>query len=86
MANIILHLIRLIQYQQRQIKWLLEFICKFIPLKQWMFDDSHSPKYQKFKVDQLPLFAIERTIEINVLEAQGLPTPEPLKPQGYWLN
>lgn len=36
--------------------------------------------------NQLPLFAIERTIEINVLEAQGLPTPEPLKPQGYWLN
>ena len=61
MANIILHLIRLIQYQQRQIKWLLEFICKFIPLKQWMFDDSHSPKYQKFKVDQLPLFANRRS-------------------------
>ena len=36
--------------------------------------------------NQLPLFAIERTIEINLLEAQGLPTPEPLKPQGYWLN
>ena len=36
--------------------------------------------------NQLPLLAIERTIEINVLEAQGLPTPEPLKPKGYWLN
>ena len=36
--------------------------------------------------NQLPLLAIERTIEINVLEAQGQPTPEPLKPKGYWLN
>ena len=34
--------------------WLLMFVCKYIPLKQWAFDDSHSPKYQKFKVDQLP--------------------------------
>lgn len=25
-----------------------------IPLKQWAFDDSHSPKYQKFKIDKLP--------------------------------
>lgn len=30
------------------------FICRYIPLKQWAHDDSHSPKYQKFKVDQLP--------------------------------
>lgn len=36
--------------------------------------------------NQLPLLAIERTIEINLLEAQGLPTPEPIKPKGYWLN
>ncbi len=28
--------------------WLLMFVCKYIPLKQWAFDDSHSPKYQKF--------------------------------------
>ena len=33
--------------------WLLMFVCKYIPLRQWAFDDSHSPKYQKFKVDQL---------------------------------
>ena len=33
---------------------LLNFICRYIPLKQWDFDDSHSPKYQKFKVDELP--------------------------------
>lgn len=30
------------------------FICRYIPLRQWAFDDSHSPKYQKFKVDRLP--------------------------------
>ncbi len=30
------------------------FIAKYIPLKQWAFDDTHSPKYQKFKTDILP--------------------------------
>lgn len=30
------------------------FICKYVPLKQWAYDDSHSPKYQKFKIDELP--------------------------------
>ena len=52
--NIILYLLQLIQYQNQQICWLLNFICKYIPLKQWAFDDSHSPKYQKFKIDELP--------------------------------
>lgn len=52
--DIIMYLIQLIQYQQKQICWLLNFICRYIPLKQWAFDDSHSPKYQKFKVDKLP--------------------------------
>jgi transposase-like protein len=53
--NIILYLLQLIQYQQKQISWLLNFICKYLPLKQWAFDDSHSPKYQKFKIDELPI-------------------------------
>ena len=53
--DIILYLIQFIQYQNKQICWLLNFICRYIPLKQWAFDDSHSPKYQKFKVDELPL-------------------------------
>ena len=52
--DIIMYLIQLIQYQHKQICWLLNFICKYISLKQWAFDDSHSPKYQKFKIDQLP--------------------------------
>ena len=53
--DIILYLLNYIQYQYQQICWLLNFICRYIPLKQWAFDDSHSPKYQKFKnQSQLP--------------------------------
>lgn len=52
--NIILYLLNFIKYRQKIICQLLNFICKYIPLKQWAFDDSHSPKYQKFKVDVLP--------------------------------
>lgn len=54
LMNIILYLLNFIKYQQKIICQLLNFICKYIPLKQWAFDDSHSPKYQKFKVDVLP--------------------------------
>ena len=53
--NIILYLLQLIQYLYQQNCWLILFICRYIPLKQWAFDDSHSPKYQKFKIDKLPL-------------------------------
>ena len=52
--NIILYLLTIIQYLYQMNCWLLSFICRYIPLKQWAFDDSHSPKYQKFKVDELP--------------------------------
>ena len=55
MDNIILYLLNIIQAQQKQISWLLLFISKYIPLKQWAFDDSRSPKYEKFKVDKLPV-------------------------------
>ena len=55
MDNIILYLLQFIQYQHKQISWLLNFICKYIPLKQWIFDDSQSPEYQKLKVDKLPV-------------------------------
>ena len=54
MQPIIYLLLTIIQYQQKQIRWLLLFIAKYIPLKQWAFDDAHSPKYQKFKTDELP--------------------------------
>ena len=53
--DIILYLLQFIQYQHQQICWLINFICRYIPLKQWAFDDSHSPKYQKYKIDQLPV-------------------------------
>ena len=52
--DIIQYLLSIIQYLYQQNCWLLNFICKYIPLKQWAFDDSLSPKYQKFKVDELP--------------------------------
>ena len=52
--NIILYLLGIIQQLYQQSCWLINFICKYIPLKQWAFEDSHSPKYQKFKVDKLP--------------------------------
>ena len=55
LVDIILYLLQLIQYLYQQNKWLILFICKYIPLKQWAHDDSHSPKYQKFKIDKLPL-------------------------------
>ena len=55
MDNIILHLLQLIQYQHQQICWLILFISRYIPLKQWAHDEIHSPKYQKFKTDKLPI-------------------------------
>ena len=53
--DIILYLLHTIQYLYQQNCFLISFICKYITLKQWAFDDSHSPKYQKFKIDELPL-------------------------------
>ncbi len=40
LMDIILYLLQFIQYQHKQICWLLNFICRYIPLKQWAFDDS----------------------------------------------
>ena len=48
--DIILYLIQLIQQLYKQNCWLIQFICKYIPLKKWAFDDSHSPNaYYKKK-------------------------------------
>ena len=52
--DIILYLLNYINYQRKIIGQLFNFICRYIPLKQWAFEDSHSPKYQKFKIDKLP--------------------------------
>ena len=56
MDNIILYLLNIIQEQYQQICWLILFICRYIPLKQWAHDELHSPKYQKFLTDKLPKF------------------------------
>jgi len=55
MDSIILYLIYIIQEQYKQICFFTLFICKYIPLKKWAYDDSHSPEYQKFKVDAPPI-------------------------------
>ena len=55
LMDIILYLLQTIQELYALNCWLINFICRYIPLKQWAFDDSHSPKYQKFKIDELPL-------------------------------
>ena len=55
LVNIILYLLEIIHQLYQQNCWLINFICRYIPLKQWAYEDSHSPKYQKFKIDKLPL-------------------------------
>lgn len=52
--DIILYLLTYVNDKRKIIGQLLNFICRYIPLKQWAFDDSHSPKYQKLKIDILP--------------------------------
>lgn len=54
MNSIISYLLIQNQYLLQIINYLVKFICKFIPLKQFSFDDSNSPDYQKFKTDKLP--------------------------------
>jgi len=55
MNSIIHYLLIQNQYLLQIISYLFNFICKYIPLRQQIFDDSHSPNYQKFKVDEPPL-------------------------------
>lgn len=33
---------------------IIVILAKHVPLKQWTYDDSNSPKYQKFKIDRFP--------------------------------
>jgi len=69
MASIITYLVLYNQYLLKQISELILFIAKYIPLKQWAFDDSHSPEYQKFKVDKLPKIFIPDPIDYQLLLA-----------------
>lgn len=54
MDSIITYLLLYNKYLLKVISQLLMFISKNIPLKQGAFEDSHSPAYQKFKVNKLP--------------------------------
>ena len=76
LMNIILYLLQLCHQLYQQNCWLINFICRYIPLKQWAFDDSHSPRYQKFKVDQLP--KIVQLLHLEVRQA-GHPGQAPLR-------
>jgi transposase-like protein/DNA-directed RNA polymerase subunit RPC12/RpoP len=81
MDNIILYLLQTIQQLYQQNCWLVNFICRYIPLKQWAFDDSHSPKYQKFTTDRLPV--IKTFIKQDwqfLLEYYSWKYNKPLKP------
>ena len=53
MDSIITYLITYNQYLIKTIHLLLIFITTHISLKQIVFDDSNSPVYQKFRVDNL---------------------------------
>ena len=55
MPTIIVILLFYIQYLQNNIAGLVLFIAKYIPLRQIAYDDTHSPEYQKFKTDKLPV-------------------------------
>lgn len=62
MNSIIQYLLIQNQYLLQIISFLFKFICKYIPLRQWIFDDSNSSEYQKFKVDEPPL--IKKPVEV----------------------
>lgn len=63
MTNIINTLLKYIKQLHKEKSQLLYFIAKFIPLRQLAFDDSKSPKYQKFKVDKLPTIIRRETYD-----------------------
>ena len=69
MDSIITHLILYIQYLHKIIYDLILFISKNIPLGQMSFDDSNSPKYQKFKVDKLPKIIKFEKVDYQLLLA-----------------
>ncbi len=49
--NIILYLIQLIQYQHKQICWLLNFICRYIPYLEWKYGKKIKPVNRRSKCD-----------------------------------
>ena len=55
MIAIMNYLMSYIQYLEQNISSLLMLLARFMPLRQMAYDDSHSPEYQKFKTDRLPV-------------------------------
>lgn len=79
--NIISFLIELNQYYYKIICQLILFIAKYIPLNQWAHDEIHSPKYQKFKTDKLPVIKrFEKQDYLFLLEYYFWKYKKPLKP------
>ena len=67
MSLIITYLILYIQQLHKQIFELTLLISKYIPLKQWIFDDSQSPEYNTLKLDELPLIVKFEKIDYELL-------------------
>jgi transposase-like protein len=67
MDSIITYLLLYNQYLIKTIYQLTLFISKHIPLKQFDFDDSNSPKYQKLKVDKLPQILRYEKVDYKLL-------------------
>ena len=81
MLTIINFLFVYIQYLEKNIAWLLQFIVRYIPLRQMAYDDSHSPDYQKFKTDKLPIIIkFEKQDYRSLLEDYQQKYNKPLKP------
>ena len=55
MLNIMNYLLVYIQYLEENISLLLQLLIRYMPLRQMAYDESHSPKYQKLKLDKLPV-------------------------------
>ena len=79
--EIISLLLKINQYYCSIIFQLILFISKYIPLKQWVHDEIHSPKYQKFKTDKLPIIkTFEKQDYQFLLEYYLWKYKKPLKP------
>ena len=55
MWSIMHYLLVYIQYLEQNISILLQILCRYVPLRQMAYEDTHSPDYQKFKLDKLPV-------------------------------
>ena len=75
--QLLLSIINDLNYEKR---WLLSFICRYIPLKQWAYDETHSPKYQKFKTDELPrIIPLEKKDWQHLRRQQWFQRPAPVQ-------